>query len=81
MIYKNVGEPMVRNETELGTGVIITEVVADIIIAVASTMIVEALEKVVARVLVAAAAIIVAAVVAFGDPRDHRRNRCGRYTG
>ena len=65
MIYKNVGEPMVRNETELGIGVIITEVVADIIIAVASTMIVEALEKVVARVLVAAAAIIVAAVVAF----------------
>lgn len=65
MIYKNIGEPLVRNEVEASAGIIITEVILDIIVAVVSAGLVEAVEKVTTKIIIALVAAIVVAAVAI----------------
>lgn len=63
MVFKNLGEPIVRHEVELSHGVVITEVIADIILAVCAAVIGEVVEGVVKKVIVAILAAIAAALV------------------
>ena len=63
MIYENIGEPMVRNETEVASWIVITEAIIDIIIAVAGAAVVEAVEKTVTKIIIAAVVAITAGII------------------
>lgn len=63
MVFKNLGEPIIKNEVETSPGIIITEVIVDIILAVCAAAISEAVEGVVKKVIVAVLAAIAAAIV------------------
>lgn len=63
MIFKNIGEPIVYNETETASWIVITEAIVDVIIGVASAAIVETVKEVTQKVIISIVAALTAAVV------------------
>lgn len=63
MVYENIGEPLVRNETVVSSGIVITEAIIDVILAVATAAISEAVEKVLQKIIIATVAAIIAATI------------------